>query len=79
MRSILILLTALQLAAMSLLAVAKPPKTADRTPFDEYVQQYDKLLSPQFLGSQPRPYGQTPEFFPYDLCQLPNFEILEHR
>ncbi|MCI0333035.1 MAG: PhoPQ-activated pathogenicity-related family protein [Planctomycetes bacterium] len=41
MRSFLILLTVLQMAAMSSLAVAKPPKTAARTPFDEYVQKPD--------------------------------------
>ncbi len=41
MRSFLILLTVLQMAAMNSLAVAKPPKTADRTPFDAYVQKPD--------------------------------------
>ena len=41
MRFFLIALTALQMAAVGSIAAAKPPKTADRTPLDEYVQKRD--------------------------------------
>jgi PhoPQ-activated pathogenicity-related protein len=41
MRFFVILLTALQLVVLNSMAVAKPPKSADRTPLDEYIQKAD--------------------------------------
>jgi len=38
---VLVLLTLLQVVVAGSLAAAKPPKTADRTPLDEYVQKPD--------------------------------------
>jgi PhoPQ-activated pathogenicity-related protein len=45
MRRYLITLTVLQLCVFGLLASAKPPATAKRTPLDEYVQKLDAAYS----------------------------------